>query len=179
MRLSTNGMETQEKIQQQRYANILEDIGNGNETSDHINSYRDDNCGPDESIYILHGVKTHIVNSLADTEKVMEESLEWLYPNGMTHEAVKSCALIVGTNKMVDQWNAKIQENNPCEKKIYYSVDKIADIDDDKGILKEMLTTKLLNSRKHASAPNHQLEVKKGDICILTRYIPKFKNNHN
>ena len=167
MRLSTNGMETEERVQQERYANILEDIGNG--TSQHIHSYKDDTCGPDESIYILQGIKTHVVGSLEETENTMEESLEWLYPNGMTLEAVKTSALIVGTNKMVDQWNTKIQESNPIEKKVFYSTDTIADIDDDKGFLKEMLSTKLLNSRKHASAPNHQLELKKGDICILTR----------
>ena len=66
MRLSTNGVETEERVQQQRCANILEDTGSC--TTQHTHSYKDDTCGPDESTYVLQGTKTHVVDSLEETE---------------------------------------------------------------------------------------------------------------
>jgi hypothetical protein len=49
------------------------------------------------------------------------------------------------------------------------STDYLADIDDDKHFIKEMLSTQVLNKRNHVSAPPHELRLKIGDICILTR----------
>ena len=66
-------------------------------------------------------------------------------------------------------WNKKIQNFNRNVEKLFLSNDYLADIDNDNGYLKEMLSTKLLNSKNHASAPPHELRLKVNDVCILTR----------
>jgi hypothetical protein len=78
-------------------------------------------------------------------------------------------AVICGTNKLVNMWNEKIQKLNQNNEVVFYSNDSLADIDDENGYIKEMLSTRFLNSRNHASAPPHELRLKVNDICILTR----------
>ena len=170
MRLSdTRGMSEEELEQQINYANTLEDIGN--QTSKYTKVTKDDSCSDDEQIYHLHCVHKFVVKNLAQTEEVLDDSLNWLYESGFNEDSIKSSAVIVGTNKLVDMWNKKIQQRNTNDDVLLTSTDYLADIDDDKNYIKEMLTTQVLNRRNHASAPPHELRLKVGDICILTRYI--------
>ena len=73
------------------------------------------------------------------------------------------------TNKLVNMWNEKIQKLNENDAVVFYSNDSLADIDDEKGYIKEMLSTRVLNNKNHSSAPPHELRLKVNDICILTR----------
>jgi hypothetical protein len=110
-----------------------------------------------------------VICDLPETDEVLDNGLSWLFESGFYQDAIISSAVIVGTNNLVDMWNKKIQKLNHNEEKLFLSNDYLADIDDDNGYLKEMLSTKLLNSKNHSSAPPHELRLKVNDVCILTR----------
>jgi hypothetical protein len=169
MRLSCTAGMTDEEIKQQRhYANILEDIGN--QTSFHCQvEERKEDSSDDEQIYYLKCHKKFIVSSIEQTETVLDSSLDWLYKSGFNISTIQSSAVIVGTNKSVEMWNSKIQQRNTNELNVYTSTDYLADIDDDNNYIKDMLSTRLLNTKNHSSAPPHELKLKIGDVCILTR----------
>jgi len=82
-------------------------------------------------------------------------------------------ALLAVTNKDVDMWNHKIQLLNPYELISLLSSDKLCEVDDPHGILRKMLTEDILNKFCNNSVPPHNLQLKIGDICILTRNIAK------
>jgi hypothetical protein len=167
MRLTQNNMPVQELNQQILYANILEDIGN--QTNNSIEFYEDDTCTKDEKIYKLHCSNKYIIDESSNMQEVLDNSLRFLYEGGFTQENIMNSAVICGTNKLVNMWNEKIQKLNQSNEVVYYSNDSLADIDDENGYIKEMLSTRFLNSRNHASAPPHELRLKVNDICILTR----------
>ena len=77
------------------------------------------------------------------------------------------------TNKDVDDWNTKIQKLNPNESISLFSKDNLCEVDDPNGILGKMLTTEVLNQFNNNSSPPHELILKIGDICIITRNIAK------
>ena len=168
MRLTKSiNMSSREVEQQTLYADTLEDIGN--QTSFTIDAFKDENCSADEQIYKLHCDNKFIVRDKQQVDKVLDSSLSWLYESGFTFSAITSSAVIVGTNKLVDMWNKRIQNLNKNEVKIFYSTDYLADVDDDNGYIKEILSTKVLNSKNHSSTPPHELRLKVNDVCILTR----------
>ena len=170
MRLSQSNLDNQNKSQQLQYANALEDIGN--QTNNSIKTYLNESCTTnDERICELNCNNLFVINNNSECDSVFDTSLLWLYENGFTIDAIKSSAVIVGTNKEVDMWNKRIQSLNiNNQEQIFLSNDYLADIDDDKGNIKKMLSTKLLNSKNHASTPPHELRLKVNDVCILTRY---------
>ena len=49
----------------------------------------------------------------------------------------------------------------------------LCEVDDPHGILHAMLTEDVLNQFNKNSVPPHELNLKQGDICILTRNIAK------
>ena len=55
------------------------------------------------------------------------------------------------------------------------SHDYYADVNDDKGTLKELLTDNLLDAITDNQTPNHRLTLKVGDICLITRPIRPFQ----
>jgi len=170
MRLTAHStMSAHELNQQTLYAKILEDIGN--QSCNDIEVTTDENCSTDEQIYKLYCDKKFIVRDEDTVHQVLDSSLNWLYESGFTLDDITSSAVIVGTNKLVDMWNKKIQQLNDNEEKIFLSTDYLADVDDDNGYIKDMLSTKVLNSKNHSSAPPHELRLKVNDVCILTRYI--------
>jgi len=169
MRLTrSSNMSPEELDDQIFYAKILEDIGN--QKSDNIEAFKDEKCSDDEQIYKLKCTNQFVIDTLEETEEVLDLGLCWLFENGFNENAVISSAVIVGTNNLVNMWNKRIQKLNTKEEKLYHSNDYLADIDDDNGHIKAMLSTKVLNSRNHSSAPPHELKLKIGDVCILTRY---------
>ena len=142
----------------------------GNQTANHNCSYKDDTCKDDKMIYKLHCKEKFIVKDKSKTEQILDKSLDWLYETGLTLENIASSAVIVGTNSHVDMWNRKIQLRNINDEHVYYSNDSLADVDDDNGYIRQMLSTRVLNSKNHSSAPPHELRLKVNDVCILTRY---------
>jgi hypothetical protein len=73
------------------------------------------------------------------------------------------------SNERVNYWNAKLQELNPNRLHSIRSHDYFADVDDDKGTLRSLLTETILNKLNDSHAPDHVLNIKEGDICLLTR----------
>ena len=128
-----------------------------------------DTCHSNEQIYKLKCETKFIVSDIAESQKALDDSLSWLYESGFTLDTITSSAVIVGTNKLVSWWNNKIQNLNTNDERLFLSKDSLADIDDDNNIISGMLSTRLLNSKNHASAPPHELRLKVNDVCILTR----------
>jgi hypothetical protein len=168
--IQTNDMNDYDIQQQQLYRNMLHDVGN--QTNEFIDRIDDESDNEDTKTLKLQFQNKFIINNNDDEnniETVLDHSLDWLYENGFNHDNIKSSAIIVGTNKKVDSWNKKIQQLNNNQEHVLLSTDYLADIDDDNGIIKKMLTTRVLNRKNHSSVPPHELHLKLDDVCILTR----------
>jgi ATP-dependent DNA helicase PIF1 len=72
-------------------------------------------------------------------------------------------------NERVDFWNKKIQDFNPNTPYTLLSHDYFSDVDDPNGNLKDMLTESVLNRYTNTQVPNHEMTLKIGDICLVTR----------
>ena len=103
-----------------------------------------------------------------------ENAINIIYPHGTINpqEAISQAFLAIH-NKDVDHWNAEIQKLNPNETISLISKDNLCEVDDPHGILNNMLTTNVLHEFNNNSSPPHDLKLKIGDICIITRNIAK------
>lgn len=121
----------------------------------------------------LTGKQSYVISTIPYI--LTEESgIDFIYPNRIiTPESVTQRAILAISNKDVDHWNNKIQELNPNEAVTLISKDNLCEVDDPHGILKQMLSTEVLNQFNNNSCPPHELKLKVGDICIITRNIAK------
>jgi ATP-dependent DNA helicase PIF1 len=124
----------------------------------------------DNKYFMLPGFK-HFVSTEEDINPGQEEALNWLFPDGFSSQTASNTTILAGTNEQVNQWNNVIAELNPGTEAIYVSRDELAEVDDPHNILKDMLTTTVLNSLNSNSVPPHVLNLKEGDICILQRNL--------
>jgi ATP-dependent DNA helicase PIF1 len=124
----------------------------------------------DNKYFMLPGFK-HFVSSEIEENPGQNNALKWLYPNNFSSEAAATTTILAGTNEQVDHWNDVIANLNPGIEKIYESVDEMNEVDDPHDILKNMLTTTVLNNLNATSVPPHILHLKEGDICILQRNL--------
>jgi ATP-dependent DNA helicase PIF1 len=124
----------------------------------------------DNKYFMLPGFK-HFVSSEIEDNPGQDDALKWLYPNNFSSEAAATTTILAGTNEQVDHWNDVIANLNPGIEKIYESVDEMNEVDDPHDILKNMLTTTVLNNLNATSVPPHILHLKEGDICILQRNL--------
>jgi hypothetical protein len=94
--------------------------------------------------------------------------LNWLYPNGIiSYQETILCS----NNESIDKWNAIVQRmNTSTEYKVMWR-DSFEEVDDPNGHLKKMLTKAVLNKFRKNGVPNHELILKTGDICLVTRAI--------
>ena len=67
--------------------------------------------------------------------------------------------------------NAVTQGMNPSEEHILTSKDCFSEADDMKGHLINMISTTMLNGFKKNGVPDHELILKVGDNCLITRAI--------
>jgi PIF1-like helicase len=106
-----------------------------------------------------------------DTEKGIEEAIQWLYPerNVISNNIAKDRVLLAMSNDRVNFWNGKLQELNPNQLHCLRSHDYFADVDDDNNILNSLLTDTILNKFHDNHTPDHMLNLKEGDICLLAR----------
>ena len=102
------------------------------------------------------------------TEADYNSAVEWLYPGGQLDF---SATILCSTNESVDMWNAVAQGMNPSEEHILRSKDCFSEVDDMKGHIKNMMSTTMLNGFKINGVPDHELILKVGDICLITRAI--------
>jgi hypothetical protein len=161
MRLMQNQSNTE---QQRRYGELLLAMGEGK----YNNIDADLQSWDEES-----GQQQYVISNLPFiyTE---EEAIHFIYPNGIIDpdNAIQRAFLAI-SNKDVDEWNTKIQQLNPNEAISLFSKDNLCEVDDPHGILNTMLTKEVLQQFKSNSSPPHELILKVGDICIITRNIAK------
>jgi hypothetical protein len=74
-------------------------------------------------------------------------------------------------NESVDRWNAIVQRINTGIEYKLMSRDNFEEMDGQNGHLKKMLTKAVLNKFWKNGVPNHELTLKTGDICLITRAI--------
>ena len=160
MRLLQNHNNIEE---QRRYGELLLAIGEGENNRDA------DMISWDE----VSGIQQYGINNLPFLH-IEEEAINYIYPNNVINPdyAVQTAFLAI-TNKDVDEWNSKIQCLNSNEAITLYSNEKLSEVDDPHGILQKMLTKEVLNQFNNNSSPPHELILKIGDICIITRNIAK------
>jgi len=97
----------------------------------------------------------------------------WLYPSGWSTPAFEARAILATTNKAVDEWNTIIQNMNTGVMHELLSANELDDVDDDLGILSNMLNADTLEYYSKPGIPIHRLELKEGDICFLLRTVSK------
>jgi hypothetical protein len=102
------------------------------------------------------------------TQANHESAVEWLYPGGQLDF---SATILSSSNISVDAWNAIAQDMNSSEEHILRSKDSFSEVDDINGHLKNMLSVTLLNGFWKNGVPNHELILKVGDVCLVTRAI--------
>ena len=153
--------EEQEDLENQKhFARILDHIGNGT----HPQSIDDEFDGTGAQILPMIFVKCF------QTE---EEGINFLYPNGHDPILMQNRAILAATNKLVDEWNSKIQGLNLSPLHSLYSVDKLCEVDDPHNTLRSMLSEEVLNNFDHSGNPPHKLNLKVNDICIVLRNLNK------
>jgi hypothetical protein len=123
----------------------------------------------------------------ARSKLCMQDAVQQFYPNGFESHKMHNKTILAATNRQVDNWNYIVQKMNPnfsgtgiktstkmC--KTYYSADKLAEVDDPKNIISEMLSEEILNSYNSEKSPPHSLTFCVGDICYLMRTLGKKKS---
>jgi len=160
MRLMQNNSNTEK---QRQYGELLIAIGEGKQNLEVEMLSWDKQTG--EQLYIIP--------NLPFMHKE-EEAINFIYPNGTINpDHATQRAFLAITNKDVDEWNTKIQTLNQNEAISLFSKDSLCEVDDPHGILGNMLTKDVLHQFKNNSSPPHELILKVGDICIITRNIAK------
>jgi hypothetical protein len=95
-------------------------------------------------------------------------ALNWLYTNGnISYQETILCS----NNESVDRWNTIVQRMNTGTEYKLMLRDSFEEVDDPNGHLKKMLTKSVLNRIRKNGVPNHELILKMGDICLVTRAI--------
>ncbi len=94
--------------------------------------------------------------------------MNWLYPNGIIPYQE---TILCSNNESVDKWNAIVQRMSTGTEYKVMSRDSFKEVDDPNGHLKKMLTKAVLNNFWKNGVPNHELILKTGDICLVTRAI--------
>ena len=145
---------------QKNFARTLDYIGNGT----HPQSVDDECDGTGAQILPTYHVKCY---------QSEEEAINFIYPNGHDPILMQSRAILAATNKLVDEWNSKIQAMNPSPLHSLYSVDKLCEVDDPHNTLSSMLSEEVLNTFDHSGNPPHKLNLKVNDICIVLRNLNK------
>ena len=102
------------------------------------------------------------------TEADHKGAVEWLYPG---RQLDFSATILCSNNASVNMWNTVAQGMNSSVEHTLRLKDSFSEVDDPKGHLKKMLSATLLNGFWKNGVPNHELILKVGDICLVTRAI--------
>jgi len=163
MRLNQHENE-QEKNLQKNYADLILAIGEGYHLHKDADLQKENNT---------LGEQTYAISNI-NYVLMEEEAINCIYPEGVISEEQNvSRAILAVTNKDVDHWNKRIQELNSNEIVNLFSKDKLCEVDDPHNILHNMLTEDILHQFNNNSVPPHELQLKCGDTCIITRNIAK------
>jgi len=149
---------------QKAYGEMILAIGEGqyHENADILNDNQAD------------GIQNYRLNSIpfyTDTER--QQAIDFLYPSGFDSNIAKDSCILAATNERGDMWNKLIQDMNPNPIHCLKSKDYMCEVDDPFNHLNNAMNTKALNSIKKTSTPEHELNLKVGDICIVLRNLSK------
>lgn len=151
------------KQQQQDYADMLLDLGEGYKYSDKIEILVEDT----ETGSAL--VRLPLISAVTDKKA----ALSFIFPGGFDANSMHRSSILAATNEDGDEWNALVQDMNPNLSKEYFSADVFDNVDDEKGFVREMMTTEALNGFNKNGCPPHKLNLKVNDICIILRNLNK------
>jgi hypothetical protein len=99
-----------------------------------------------------------------NTEADHKGAVEWLYPGGQLDF---SATILCSNNASVDMWNAVAQGMNTSVEHTLRLKDIFYKVDDPKGHSKKMLSATMLNGFWKNGVPDHELNLKVGDICLV------------
>jgi len=113
------------------------------------------------------------IKYFVNTPDQCDEAIEWLHPGRdlSNQDSIRNKTILAITNERVDFWNKIIQDINPNTPHTLLSHDYFSDVDDENGNLRNMLTEHTLNSYTNNQVPNHEIVLKKGDVCLVTRAL--------
>ena len=106
--------------------------------------------------------------------------LYYYYNDNTLNYSFINTVVFLATNKLVDDWNEKIQTMNPNPSTELLSEDVLHECDDPHQIIANMIDDNVLNQFEENGIPPHKLTLKVEDIVILMRHIDKtngFTNN--
>lgn len=160
------GVLTEEEIEQLNYADMLIDVSKNQNSQwcQVLDTIDEDTCTLGLPLLNYFIVEEH------------EMAVEWLYPEGTLDF---NATILCSTNESVDLWNAVAQDLNPNDAHLLRSKDTFSEVDDLHGHIKKMLNKALLNDFKKSGIPNHELTLKVGDICLVTRAIKSLELANN
>ena len=155
---------------QLRYSNILAEVRIGNKFSIDVQQYHT------ETTSGITKIRLPSMKFLTDTTN----ALTFLYPGNFHTPNLHQRAILCATNNDVDEWNSKVQALNPEQAITFTARNEFSDIDDPKHILKSLFTDDACMFYKQNGVPDHQITLKKGDICFVMRTLnrkEKLSNN--
>ena len=160
------GVLTEEEIKQLNYADMLIDVSKNQNSQwcQVLDTIDEDTCTLGLPLLNYFIVEEH------------DMAVEWLYPEGTLDF---NATILCSTNESVDLWNAVAQDLNPNDAHLLRSKDTFSEVDDLHGHIKKMLNKALLNDFKKSGIPNHELTLKVGDICLITRAIKSLELANN
>lgn len=160
------GVLTEEEIEQLNYADMLIDVSKNQNSQwcQVLDTIDEDTCTLGLPLLNYFIVEEH------------EMAVEWLYPEGTLDF---NATILCSTNESVDLWNAVAQDLNSNDAHLLRSKDTFSEVDDLHGHIKKMLNKALLNDFKKSGIPNHELTLKVGDICLMTRAIKSLELANN
>lgn len=160
------GVLTEEEIEQLNYGDMLIDVSKNQNSQwcQVLDTIDEDTCT----------LGLPLLNYFIDEEHEM--AVEWLYPEGTLDF---NATILCSTNESVDLWNTVAQDLNRNDAHLLRSKDTFSEVDDVHGHIKKMLSKALLNEFKKSGIPNHELILKVGDICLITRAIKSLELANN
>jgi hypothetical protein len=160
------GVLTEDEIKQLNYADMLIDVSKNQNSQwcQVLNTIDEDTCT----------LGLPLLNYFIDEDHDM--AVEWLYPEGNLDF---TATILCSTNESVDMWNAVAQDLNVNVAHLLRSKDTFSEVDDVHGHIKKMLSKALLNDFKKSGVPNHELTLKVGDICLITRAMKSLELANN
>jgi hypothetical protein len=151
-------------IRQKEYGEMILAIGEGryHKHADILNDNIED------------GIQNYRLNSIPFfTESEKQAAIKFLYPDGFNSDVAKDSCILAATNERGDMWNKTIQDMNPNPNHCLKSKDFMCDVDDPFHFLNNAMNTGALNTIHKTSTPDHELNLKVGDICIVLRNLSK------
>ena len=74
-------------------------------------------------------------------------------------QTIKNRVILAIHNTQVDYWNTRLQEMNTNEIRLLQSHDYFAEVDDDHGHLRNLLSDHVMNQMTNTQVPNHELNL--------------------